>query len=100
SAEARSNSNIALPDPLTGNSQWSTAYSYDGNNNLTSRTDARNITTNITYDALKREVSRSYVNDPTNTPAVTHVWEVSSTPGAVENGTGRIVAVQSASGIA
>ena len=40
------NTNLpAATDPITGNSQWTMAYLYDNNSNLTQKTDARNITT-------------------------------------------------------
>lgn len=34
-----------ITDPITGNAQWSMAYGYDNNGNLTARVDARNVTT-------------------------------------------------------
>jgi YD repeat-containing protein len=38
---------------------WSHSYVYDANSNLTSKTDARGITTSYLYDALNRNTSRS-----------------------------------------
>src|SRR5262249_11287253 len=77
--------NNSLPpytDPYTGNNGWSTAYSYDPNGNLASKTVARNITTNYTYDALNRNTGINYINDP-QAKSVSRVYD-----GAV-NGKGR-----------
>src|SRR5262249_43901174 len=74
----RTNANLALTDPLTGNSQWSMKYEYDSNSNLTAKTDSRGtngITTNYAYDELNRVTSRTYTNDPQNTPAVTYKYD-------------------------
>ncbi len=51
-----------VTDPITGNTQWSTAYGYDNNGNLTSRVDARNVTTTYAYDALNRNTTVRYSN--------------------------------------
>src|SRR6266511_3878208 len=59
------NTNGSLPaftDPVTGNSGWSMAYSYDANGNLTQRIDARGIVTNYFYDALNRNWGIDYIN--------------------------------------
>ncbi|HEV3037800.1 MAG TPA: RHS repeat-associated core domain-containing protein [Candidatus Angelobacter sp.] len=89
------NASLSMTDPVTNNSQWSIGYSYDANNNLISRTDARGITTNILYDALNREITRSYQNDPTNTPQVDRFWDGKGTTALVSNALGRITAVSS-----
>ncbi|HYV24763.1 MAG TPA: RHS repeat-associated core domain-containing protein [Pyrinomonadaceae bacterium] len=65
-------------------------YAYDENGNLTSKTDARLITTNYVYDALNRVISRSYQNDPNNTPAVTYNYDPN-----IANGKGRLGSVVS-----
>lgn len=39
-------------------------YGYDPNGNLTTKMDARNITTTYVYDALNRVKTRSYTNEP------------------------------------
>ena len=49
-------------DPISGNTQWALAYAYDQNGNLTSRTDARNITTTYLYDNLNRVKQTSYTD--------------------------------------
>ncbi len=59
------NTNGSLPaytDPLTGNSGWSMAYSYDANGNLTQRIDARGIEAKYYYDALNRNWGIDYIN--------------------------------------
>src|SRR6185437_7532985 len=43
---------------------WTAGFAYDENGNVTSRTDARNITTNYTHDALNRVTTVRYINDP------------------------------------
>jgi YD repeat-containing protein len=62
--------NSSLPaytDPVTGNNQWAMAYAYDLNSNLTSKTNARNITTNYTYDGLNRNTTVSFSSYPNGT---------------------------------
>ncbi len=50
------------------------SYGYDNNGNLTSKTDARNITTSFTYDVLNRITQKSY-NDIPQTPTVTYTYD-------------------------
>jgi RHS repeat-associated protein len=71
-----------MTDAVTGNTQWSMAYGYDNNGNLTARVDARNITTNYGYDALNRNFSVTY-SDGT-TPAVYRYYD------SATNGRGRL----------
>lgn len=55
--------NTSLPsftDPLTSNSAWAQAYTYDANGNLLVTTTARNATITNTYDALNRVTLRNY----------------------------------------
>ncbi len=69
--------NLNLPphtDPYTGGSCWKMAYSYDANGNLVSRTDARNITTTYTYDALNRNTLVDYSNTAVN-PDITRFYD-------------------------
>ena len=47
-----------------------TQYGYDNNGNTLTRTDARNITANFTYDQLNRVTKLRYTNDPQSTPGV------------------------------
>jgi YD repeat-containing protein len=56
------------------------SYGYDANSNLISKTDARGITTNYVYDALNRVTSRSYVNDPSATAAVSYSYDAVGVP--------------------
>jgi RHS repeat-associated protein len=58
--EQANNPSLSLSDPITGNTQWSVGYDYDGNGNLTSTMDARGIVITNTYDNLNRIVNRDY----------------------------------------
>ncbi|HEU4510625.1 MAG TPA: RHS repeat-associated core domain-containing protein, partial [Pyrinomonadaceae bacterium] len=77
-----------LTDEVTGNTQWSTAYSYDNNGNVISRIDARNITTTYAYDAVDRLKTRSYSD---GTPNVTLIYDASN----VNNSKGHLTSVSS-----
>ncbi len=54
---------------------WSAAYTYDANGNVSTRTDARPIVTNYSYDAMNRVTAKSYSNDPANTPALSYGYD-------------------------
>jgi YD repeat-containing protein len=54
---------------------WSASYTYYPNSNVKTRTDARGVVTNYTYDALNRITGKSYTNDPANTPALTYGYD-------------------------
>ncbi len=58
--EQAANPNLALSDPLSGNSQWSTAYTYDANSNLATKTDARGVEAAYTYDNINRNITVNY----------------------------------------
>jgi RHS repeat-associated protein len=45
---------LNLTDPVTNHSNWAVKYEYDDNGNLTSKTDARGVVTQNSYDALNR----------------------------------------------
>ena len=63
------NTSLNTTDPITGNTQWSLAYSYDANGNLSQRTDAQGVVSVYTYDGLNRNTAVDYQNtpaDPTN----------------------------------
>ncbi|MFN0141274.1 MAG: RHS repeat domain-containing protein, partial [Pyrinomonadaceae bacterium] len=64
---------MSATNPESGTIQ----YGYDGNGNLTQKTDARNITTSYTYDALNRVTNRAYANEPSGseTPDVTYFYD-------------------------
>ena len=58
--------NVCNPETIptgsacTGSGPWSDTYGYDANGNVLTRTDARNITTTSTYDALNRITKKTY----------------------------------------
>ena len=52
--------------------RWTTCYSYDGNGNLTSKTDNRNITISYNYDNDNRLTSKGYSD---STPPVTYTYD-------------------------
>ena len=99
------NSNLpSYTDPFTGGSGWSAAYSYDNNGNLTSRTDARNVTTTITYDALNRRVAKTYTGG-VSTPQVNYFYDQQGLPVGAPSynrgfSKGRLVAVTYSGGSA
>jgi YD repeat-containing protein len=73
-------------------------HSYHNNSNLTSKTDARSITTSFVYDAINRPTSRSYTNDPQSTPPVYYFYDNQSLPAGAPSfsrgySAGRLVAV-------
>jgi RHS repeat-associated protein len=61
-------------------------YNYDNNGNLTSKMDARNITTSYVYDNLNRVKTRSYSD---TTPAVTYTYD------NLTNAKGKLIKVSS-----
>lgn len=54
------------------------ADGYDANGNLLYKTDARGVTVNYSYDALNRLVSKTYSNDPANTPSTCYQYDSTS----------------------
>jgi RHS repeat-associated protein len=46
----------------SGNSAWSLKYTYDGNNNLTTRTDPRSVVATYVYDSLNRNTQVTYTD--------------------------------------
>jgi RHS repeat-associated protein len=58
--EQNVNAALALTDSVTGNASWSMSYSYDANSNLSTKTDARNITATYSYDNINRNTVISY----------------------------------------
>lgn len=74
-----------LLDLNTNNGQWTLKYTYDDNGNLATRTDARNVTTNYTYDGLNRNIGANY-NDGI-TPVIQRFYD---NPTSNTNGKGRL----------
>ena len=72
---------LALSDPITGNSAWSTGYDYDANGNLTGKTDARGVTSTYIYDWLNRNTNVNYSDA---TPDVLRQYDMAV------NGKGRV----------
>lgn len=60
--EQEVNTNLALPNPdaVTGHNQWSVAYEYDDNGNITKTTDANGVYIEGVYDSLNRLKIRNY----------------------------------------
>ena len=63
-------------------------YGYDNNGNLTSKIDARSITSSFVYDLLNRVTTRSYSD---GTPTVTYTYDSAS----VSNSKGRLTSTSS-----
>jgi RHS repeat-associated protein len=82
--EQATNSNLALNDPETGNNDWSIGSVYDANGNVLTTTDAKNVVTTYSYDALNRPLTRGY-ND--GTPTVTNLYD------NAPNGKGQLIEV-------
>ena len=74
--EQGANAGLNLTDPLTLNGTWSNGYQYDANGNVTQSVDPRGITTTSGYDALNRNTTISYANDPSGTLPVTFVYDL------------------------
>lgn len=79
-------------------------YAYDSNSNLTQKTDPRTTsgshwTTNFTYDALDRPITKTYSNDGGVTPPVNYYYDNASLPSGAPASfargysSGRLVAV-------
>jgi RHS repeat-associated protein len=79
--------NPEMGDPATAR-PGITTYTYDGNGNLLTRTDARGVTTTNVYDKLNRVTSRTYTD---GTPEVSFIYD---DPG-VANSRGRLTSVSS-----
>jgi YD repeat-containing protein len=87
-ASTASPANLTCPG-VTGT--WTTCYSYDGNGNLTSKTDNRGITTTYTYDPLNRLISKTYTNDPAGTASSCYQYDQSSVSGASSGKAGNML---------
>ena len=81
--EQATNNNLDLTDPLTQNSQWSSGFAYDSNDNLIQKTDARGVVSTYGYDALNRSTTINYSDTTTINPDVTRYYD------GATNGKGR-----------
>jgi RHS repeat-associated protein len=52
------------------------SYQYDNAGNLTQKTDSRGVVSTYGYDALSRNISVSYSNDPSATLPITRVYDL------------------------
>jgi RHS repeat-associated protein len=77
------------PEMGTTPTNGTITYAYDDGGNLLTKTDPRGVVTNYTYDAFSRPLTRSYQNDPTNTPSVSYTYDT------LTNGKGRLTSVVS-----
>jgi RHS repeat-associated protein len=66
------NASLALTDPITNNSQWTTGSTYDANGNTLTTTDAKGVTMTQTFDALNRALTRTYSD---STPTITYTYD-------------------------
>ena len=78
---------VKATNPESGNA----LYEYDDNGNLTKKTDARNISTILTYDAANRISGKTYTGESNSdgfvTPAVSYnYWGSGTDPANCTNG--------------
>jgi YD repeat-containing protein len=75
--EQTPNSTLTLSDSITGNNLWTSSTSYDANGNIITTIDAKNVSTNYSYDNLNRMLTRTYTNEPTGqvTPHVNYTYD-------------------------
>jgi YD repeat-containing protein len=74
--------------PTTATSAYTSGtigYSYDPNGNQISKTDARGVTTSLSYDSVNRLLSRSYTD---GTPSSCHSYDTATANGSA--GIGRL----------
>jgi RHS repeat-associated protein len=70
--EQDTNAGLVATDPITNNSAWSVKYTFDDNGNITTTTDARNISITGSYDRLNRIIGRDYSD---STPDVSFFYD-------------------------
>lgn len=79
----------SITDNVTQNNNWSAKFTYDENDNLLTRTDARGWVSTLAYDDLNRPTGITYSNTSPAFPAVTYEYDSATTYGV-----GRLYAVQ------
>lgn len=88
-------SGSSYTDPVTSNNQWSVKYVYDANGNITSTTDANNVSVSASYDNLNRIYLRDYSD---STPDVSFYYDgkgLSSTPAYSKGKTTKVTSTSS-----
>jgi RHS repeat-associated protein len=80
------------PELGTTSTNGTITYSYDSNGNLLTKTDARNITTTFSYDALNRVVLRDYSD---STPDVSYFYDGTGLSQVPANSKGALTKVSS-----
>lgn len=75
---------LGLLSSATNPESGTVTYGYDNDGNLTTRTDARNVVSHYTYDALSRLTSKWYQNEQNPTSTACFVYDQST------NGSGRL----------
>jgi len=60
---------------VVNNQTQQVIYTFNPDSTLATKTDARNITANYSWDALHRQTGVSYTNDPNSTPPVTFAYD-------------------------
>jgi len=91
--EQDTNSALTATDPITGNTAWSAKYVYDANSNITSTTDARNLSITAIYDKLNRLTLRDYSD--TGTPDVSFFYDGTGLTSVPDNSKGKTTRVTS-----
>ncbi len=91
-----------IPDPITGNNDWSNAIEYLANGDIAARTDARGIKIEYLYDNLNRPFRRTYTPTKslpagtyTATPTVDLFYDGRGLTPAPANSLGKLVRVAS-----
>lgn len=69
------NAALSWTDPITSYNGWTMGFAYDAVGNVVSRTDARGVVTNYTYDGLNRLTTVRYTNDPQSTPGMDRYYD-------------------------
>lgn len=99
--EQQARTDLSLPasllSPLSdNNNNWTTAFEYDENGNIKTRTDARGVKTTYKYDGLDRLIGRSYSHPggaPSNftaTPDAEYFYDGKGLSSAPANARGRL----------